>query len=111
MLYTGNINLTLPFDEELFGNYGDFIGGLLSVVSIYLLVETLKEQRTTSKEQRNFTKKQQAFIEKQQKNADEQQINTLFLHLLKHLQREVADLNITTENGQYTNKDFFRGTA
>ncbi len=100
-------NLTLPFDEELFGNYGDFIGGLLSVVSIYLLVETLKEQRATSKEQRDFTEKQQAFIEKQQKNADEQQINTLFFHLLKHLQREVADLNITTENGQYTNKDFF----
>ena len=98
---------TLPFDEEVFGNYGDFIGGLLSVVSIYLLVETLKEQRATSKEQRDFTEKQQVLIEKQQKNADEQQINSLFFHLLKHLQREVSDLNITTEDGQYTNKDFF----
>lgn len=97
----------LPFDEGLFGNYGDFIGGLLSVVSIYLLVETLKDQRATSNEQRLFTEKQQALIEKQQKNANEQQINTLFFHLLKHLQREVADLNLTTENGQYTNKDFF----
>lgn len=97
----------LPFDEGLFGNYGDFIGGLLSVVSIYLLVETLKDQRATSNEQRLFTEKQQALIEKQQKNANEQQISTLFFHLLKHLQREVADLNLTTENGQYTNKDFF----
>lgn len=100
-------DLAYPFDEELFGNYGDFIGGLLSVVSIYLLVETLKEQRATSNEQRLFTEKQQALVEKQQKNANEQQINTLFFDLLKHLQREVADLNITTENGQYTNKDFF----
>ena len=100
-------DLAHPFDEDLFGNYGDFIGGLLSVVSIYLLVETLKEQRATSKEQREFTEKQQVLIEKQQKNADGQQINSLFFDLLKHLQREVADLNITTEGGQYTNKDFF----
>ena len=114
-------DLAYPFDEDLFGNYGDFIGGLLSVVSIYLLVETLKEQRATSKEQRatskeqrDFTEKQQVLIEKQQvliekqqKNADGQQINSLFFDLLKHLQREVADLNITTEGGQYTNKDFF----
>ena len=41
-------DLAQPCDGELFGNYGDFIGGLLSVVSIYLLVETLKEQRATS---------------------------------------------------------------
>ena len=100
-------DLAYPFDEDLFGNYGDFIGGLFSVVSIYLLVETLKDQRATSNEQRLFTEKQQALIEKQQKNANEQQINTLFFQLLKHLQREVADLNITTENRQYTNKDFF----
>ena len=100
-------DLELRIDEGLLGNYGDFIGGLLSVVSIYLLVETLKEERATSKEQRDFTEKQQALIEKQQKNADEQQINSLFFHLLKHLQREVADLNITTEDGRYTNKDFF----
>ena len=100
-------DLAQPCDGELFGNYGDFIGGLLSVVSVYLLVETLKEQRATSKEQRDFTKKQQALIEKQQKNADGQQINSLFFDLLKHLQREVADLNITTEGSQYTNKDFF----
>lgn len=100
-------NLKYPFDEDLLGNYGDFIGGLLSVVSIYLLVETLKEERATSKEQRDFTEKQQALIEKQQKNADGQQINSLFFDLLKHLQREVSDLNITTEDGRYTNKDFF----
>ena len=107
-------DLAQPCDGELFGNYGDFIGGLLSVVSVYLLVETLKEQRATSKEQRDFTEKQQVLIEKQQvliekqqKNADGQQINSLFFDLLKHLQREVADLNITTEGGQYTNKDFF----
>jgi conserved hypothetical protein len=107
-------DLAHPFDEDLFGNYGDFIGGLLSVVSIYLLVETLKEQRATSKEQRDFTEKQQVLIEKQQvliekqqKNADGQQINSLFFDLLKHLQRDVSDLNITTEDGRYTNKDFF----
>lgn len=100
-------DLELRIDEGLLGNYGDFIGGLLSVVSIYLLVETLKEEKATSKEQRDFTEKQQALIEKQQKNADEQQINSLFFDLLKHLQREVADLNITTEDGRYTNKDFF----
>ena len=75
-------DLAHPFDEDLFGNYGDFIGGLLSVVSIYLLVETLKEERATSKEQRDFTEKQQVLIEKQQKNADEQQINSLFFDLL-----------------------------
>lgn len=93
-------DLAQPCDGELFGNYGDFIGGLLSVVSIYLLVETLKEQRATSKEQRVFT-------EKQQKSTNDQQMGTLFFHLLKHLQREVSDLNITTEDGRYTNKDFF----
>lgn len=69
-------------------------------LSICLLVETLKEQRATSKEQRVFT-------EKQQKSTNDQQTGTLFFHLLKHLQREVSDLNITTEDGRYTNKDFF----
>lgn len=95
-----NYDSEQPLDEALFGNYGDFISGLLSVVSIYLLVKTLKEQRAASNEQRVFT-------DKQRKSADEQQIASLFFHLLRHLQREVGDLNITTENSQYTNKDFF----
>lgn len=75
-----------PIKAETWGYYGGFVGGILSIVSIILLIRTLQEQRRSSKSA---------------------QLNDIFWGLLAHLQREVADLNTTAEGGQYTNKDFF----
>ncbi len=85
--------LYVPIDTEVFGNYGDFIGGALSVVSIYLLLETLKEQKQDSKEQ--------------QKSMADNNFNSVFFGLLSHLQKEIEDLNTIKNEGQYTNKDYF----
>lgn len=82
-----------PIDTEVFGHYGDFIGGALSVVSIYLLLETLKEQKQDSKEQ--------------QKSMADNNFNSVFFGLLSHLQKEIEDLNTMKNGGQYTNKDYF----
>lgn len=88
----------IPIDSEIFSHYGDFIGGILSIVSIYLITETLKEQKKSSK----------SSLRTQRKIANESYINNLFFELLKYLQTEISDLNISTKNdAQYTNKDFF----
>ena len=83
----------VPIDTGVFGDYGDFIGGALSVVSIYLLLETLKEQKQDSKEQ--------------QKSMANNNFNSVFFGLLSHLQKEIEDLNTIKNEGQYTNKDYF----
>lgn len=92
------LKLGASINAERFAQYGSFIGGILSVWSIYLLVQTLKEQR---------------------RNAEESQINSVFWGMLEHLQKEVADLAIyeerlgqasssgQVEHIQRTNKDYF----
>lgn len=99
--------LCAPINTEIFGNYGDFISGGLSVVSIYLLVATLKQQRNDSKEQQEFIGKQIQNTQHQIKSAEENNFNSVFFGLLRHLQKEIEDLNTIGNGGQYTNKDYF----
>lgn len=99
--------LCTPINTEIFGNYGDFISGGLSVVSIYLLVETLKQQRNDSQEQQKFISKQIKNTQDQIKSTEENNFNSVFFGLLRHLQKEIEDLNTIGNGGQYTNKDYF----
>ena len=45
-------SITLPIDAQLFGTYGDFIGGVIgtfiALYSVYLLVRTLENQASTN---------------------------------------------------------------
>lgn len=99
--------LYTPLNTQIFGDYGDFISGGLSVVSIYLLVETLKQQMNDSKEQKGFINKQIQSTNHQIKSIEENNFNSLFFGLLRHLQKEIEDLNTFGHDGQSTNKDYF----
>lgn len=85
------LSCSLLSDTSFWDHYGSIIGGLLSFISVLLLAETLKEQK---------------------KSSDEAHVNNLFFELLKYLQTEISDLNISKEikDGRIirsTNKDFF----
>lgn len=99
--------LYIPIDTNIFGNYGDFIGGMLSVVSVFLLVETLKQQMQDSKDQQEFIKDQNENMKRQQESSEKNNFNSLFFGLLQYLQKEIEDLNTMGNEGQYTNKDYF----
>lgn len=77
-----------PIAHEIWGTYGDFIGGILSAISVFLLVDTIREQRRLSRES---------------------QFNDIFFGLLQHLQKEVEDLSIIDDDQSVTatNKDYF----
>jgi hypothetical protein len=70
--------LYTPLNTGIFGDYGDFISGGLSVVSIYLLVETLKQQMNDSKEQKGFIDKLIQSTNDQIKSIEENNFNSLF---------------------------------
>lgn len=89
-----------PIAHEIWGTYGDFIGGILSAISVFLLVDTIREQRDAIREQRDA-------IEEQRRLSSESQFNDIFFGLLRHLQKEVEDLNITDGDVTATNKDYF----
>lgn len=87
----------VAIDAERFSQYGSFVGGLLSAWSIYLVVQTLREQR---------------------KSSEESQINSVFWGMLEHLQKEIANLSVyeektsidfpeQTQRNHCTNKDYF----
>lgn len=99
--------LCAPINTDILGNYGDFVGGVLSVISIYLLVKTLRQQRDDSKEQQIFISDQNKNAQHQIRIIEENNFNSMFFGLLRHLQKEIEDLSIHKDNVQYTNKDYF----
>ncbi len=89
-------------DHELWGTFGDFVGGVLgtifSVISLLLVIQTFTEQ--------------QRVTEHNSDQVDVERFNALFFELLHLYQSQVADMHIeeSLANGdsvQYTNKDFF----
>lgn len=106
----GSLSIQLPINPEIWGQFGDFVGGILgtvfSLISVMLVVWTFNAQNKT---------------------AETQQFNDLFFELLHLYQSEVKELNgenekivsvkkkkneektitIETEQIQYTDKDFF----
>ena len=105
-----SLSMQSPINPEIWGQFGDFVGGTLGVVfsliSVMLVVWTFKTQNET---------------------AETQRFNDLFFELLKVYQSEVKELNgeyeriidikkentekksfkISKERIQYTDKDFF----
>lgn len=95
-------------DKELFGTFGDFIGGVLgtifSIISIILIVKTFIHQRQITKDN--------------EKQLETQRFNDMFFELLRLYQSEVSELcgqfetptnKNKTESTEvvYNNKDFF----
>lgn len=105
-----SLSIQLPINPEIWGQFGDFVGGTLGVVfsliSIMLVVWTFKTQNET---------------------AETQRFNDLFFELLHLYQSEVKELNgvkekivdikkeenvensykVKKERIEYTDKDFF----
>lgn len=101
-------------DNELFGTYGDFVGGVLgsifTLVSILLVIKTFKEQQKVSNQNEEQLKIQR--------------FNDLFFELLRLYQSEVSELcgqkeyldpsihrrkdeDIIQKEIKYNDKDFF----
>ncbi len=100
----------LPINEKMFDAYGSFVGGVLAFISVFLLVETLRDQRTSATEQREFireqrrqTEEQLMLIREQSQQVGEGNFNSLFWGLLQHLQKEIEMLEFET----YTGKSYF----
>ena len=105
-----SLSIQLPIDPEIWGQFGDFVGGTLgvifSLISVMLVVWTFKTQNET---------------------AETQRFNDLFFELLHLYQSEVKELNgvkekivdikkeenvensykVKKERIEYTDKDFF----
>lgn len=90
----------LSIDNEVFGQYGDIIGGLfgtlVSLVSFFLLYETLNEQRRQSDNQQRETLK--AFSE-QQKQSRIQNENQIFYHLIDKQQDRINNSETLDNKG------------
>ena len=94
-------------DHELFGTFGDFIGGVLgtlfAMISIVLLIRTFNQQRYATNESIKLT--------------ETQRFNDLFFELLRIYQDEIKELQVHSENENVSgednslfvcnNKDFF----
>ena len=95
----------LPIDNEVFGQYGDIIGGvfgtLVSLVSFFLLYETLNEQRRQAKNQYDETIKS---FNEQQKQSRIQSENQIFYHLIDKQQNRInnSEIVITSYSIHYT---------
>lgn len=100
----------LPINEKMFDAYGSFVGGVLAFISVFLLVETLRDQRISTAEQREFirdqrrqTEEQLMLIREQSQQVGEGNFNSLFWGLLQHLQKEIEMLEFET----YAGKSYF----
>ena len=97
----------LPIDEKMFGAYGSFVGGVLTFISVFLLVETLRDQRVSTAEQREFIREQRRQTDEQlmliREQVGEGNFNSLFWGLLQHLQKEIEMLEFET----YAGKSYF----
>ena len=104
-------------DNELFGTFGDFFGGILgtlfTLISVLLVVRTFRHQQVVTKDNQELQKAQQ--------------FNDLFFELIQLYQSEVKELNgvlervvdiqkddtkedniiMKKERIQYNDKDFF----
>ncbi|MBC8485769.1 MAG: hypothetical protein H8D45_06980 [Bacteroidetes bacterium] len=100
-------------NSELFGQYGDFIGGfigtLFSLVAVLLLYKTLTTQQKT-------LARQDVAIHQQKQNSEIERFETTFFNLLK-TQQEITDSiksyyyslndNITTITYTFQGREFF----
>lgn len=97
-------------DNELWGTYGDFVGGVLgtifTTITVLLMVKTFTQQRQdysdNDKNQKKITQATRKFYAKQNKDNNDSQeklneairFNSLFFELLKLYQQQVSLLNI-----------------
>lgn len=81
-----------PIDNALWGNLGDFVGGLLGAVlaalSFYMMFRTMEEQRKLTDKTNGI----------QEASQELHRFNSMFFELLGLYHRQVEKLNIG-ENG------------
>lgn len=110
-------------DNELFGTYGDFFGGVLgtifTLITVLLMVKTFSQQRRDNiKNDRNrkrLSKATQAFYSEQNKNNTDAQsklnedirFNSLFFELLRLYQNQVSLLRTNIDGKIIAGKDCF----
>lgn len=77
-----NVDFSCPIDYNLFGTFGDFVGGILG--TIFALLGTLMVVRTF--------RYQQSVTRDNKKQLETQRLNDLFFELIKLYQTEVNEL-------------------
>ena len=80
--WNNNVDFSCPIDYNLFGTFGDFVGGILG--TIFALLGTLMVVRTF--------RYQQSVTRDNKKQLETQRLNDLFFELIKLYQTEVNEL-------------------
>ena len=106
-------------NHELFGTYGDFIGGvigtLFAILAALLMFSTLKSQREQTEKTNNLQaeiaeaakQSQENLAELQSYEAKLQRFNSLFFELLSLFCSQRSELNDTILEGGKTKANFF----
>lgn len=80
--WKNNVNFSYPIDYNLFGTFGDFVGGILGTIFALLgtlmVVRTFRYQQSVTRDNRN--------------QLETQRLNDLFFELIKLYQTEVKEL-------------------
>lgn len=80
--WNNNVNFSYPIDYNLFGTFGDFVGGILGTIFALLgtlmVVRTFRYQQSVTRDNRN--------------QLETQRLNDLFFELIKLYQTEVKEL-------------------
>lgn len=88
------ISLSYKADTSIWGQFGDYIGGVIgtfvAIISVFLLYRTLKLQIKATK--------------KSTQTSQQQQLNDKFFHLIEIYNKTLQNINYTT-----TDDDFFTG--
>lgn len=102
----------LPIENDVFGQFGDIVGGLvgslISLVSVFLLFETLSQQRIQFSDQQDNTTKalttQREQFDQQQLKSDlffkREQIENRFFELLKIHRENANAISIGEKQGR-----------
>lgn len=102
----------LAIDTEIFGQFGDIIGGLvgtiIALVSFLLLYETLNEQRRQFQHQIEETRGQ---LKEQKEQFRKQNENQLFYQLIDRLQNHVHNMKVSDQSGAKEGYDVFKFIA
>jgi hypothetical protein len=98
---TTKLSINLPIDTHLFADYGVLVGGIataiLTILNIFLLIQTLNDQRDNFNTlQSNFKIEQQ----EQKRNFDRGQIESRFFELLKIHRENSNDITIKDRVGK-----------
>lgn len=98
---TTKLDPKLPIDTHVFADYGAIVGGIsvaiLTILNIYLLIQTLNDQRSNFKIQQEDFRKEQNEL---RINSAKGQIESRFFELIKIHRENSNEITIKKESGK-----------